>query len=113
MSDQPQPSRLEKLRIVEGFLRHQLGQVEKWIAEEQQRQAERARGEQARPPTPEWIVELGIGQGSPPIEVHCGDCYAAGKKRKPITRDEARWELARGIRACTHCRPDTALGVLE
>lgn len=90
-----------------------LARTRRWIADEERRQAERAQGERARPPVPEWIVELGIGQGSPPIEVHRGGCHAAGKKRHAITRDEARWELARGIRACAHCRPDTELGVLE
>ncbi|WP_328981481.1 DUF6233 domain-containing protein [Streptomyces mirabilis] len=37
---------------------------------------------------PDWIVELGIGNGRPPIEVHVGGCYAAGKRRRPVPRDE-------------------------
>ncbi|MEU8957966.1 DUF6233 domain-containing protein [Streptomyces sp. NPDC048518] len=56
-------------------------------------------------------MERGIGQGPPPTEVHRGDCHAAGKRRRSITRDEARQALADGIRACTHCRPGTGLGV--
>lgn len=55
---------------------------------------------------------LGIGQGSPPTEVHAGHCHAAGKRRRAIDRDQARALLADGIRACAHCRPDTSLGVL-
>ncbi|MEU1121817.1 MULTISPECIES: DUF6233 domain-containing protein [unclassified Streptomyces] len=58
-------------------------------------------------------MERGIGQGGPAIEVHRGDCHAAGKRRRPITEEAARRALADGIRACTHCRPDTVLGVLE
>ncbi|WP_409240326.1 DUF6233 domain-containing protein [Streptomyces sp. PA5.6] len=48
---------------------------------EERREAERLRGEQARPPVPDWIVERGIGQGGPPIEVHRGDCHAAGSRQ--------------------------------
>ncbi|MFB8033816.1 DUF6233 domain-containing protein [Streptomyces sp. NPDC056004] len=36
----------------------------------------------------------------------------AGKRRRAIDRDQARALLADGIRACSHCRPDTSLGVL-
>jgi hypothetical protein len=60
-----------------------------------------------------WIVELGIGAGRPPIQVHIGDCYAAGKRRRPVDRGEARRLLASGLPACTHCRPDQHLGILE
>ncbi|WP_327129133.1 DUF6233 domain-containing protein [Streptomyces sp. NBC_01727] len=41
--------------------------------------------------------------------MHVGGCYAARKRQRAITREQA---LADGIRACTHCRPDTELGVL-
>lgn len=75
----------------------------------QQAQAEERRIER----TPEWIVERGIGDGGPPVEVHRGDCHAAGKRRRPVGQEEARRALADGVRACTHCRPDTELGVLE
>ncbi|MEU6990427.1 DUF6233 domain-containing protein [Streptomyces sp. NPDC046465] len=113
MSDTPQPSRLEKLRIVEGFLRHQLGQVERWIAEEQQRQAEQTRGEQARPPVPDWLIEVGIGVDKLPVAVHVGGCHMMGKRIRGIPRDQALRMLTDGVPACTHCRPDTKLGVLE
>ncbi|MEU8868758.1 DUF6233 domain-containing protein [Streptomyces umbrinus] len=42
-----------------------------------------------------------------------GGCYAAGKRRRPIGRDEARRLLASGVRACSHCQPDTALNILD
>ncbi|MFE7793858.1 DUF6233 domain-containing protein [Streptomyces sp. NPDC057460] len=79
-------------------------------AERQER--ERQRGEEARPPTSDWIMELGIGVGSRRIEVHVGGCYATGKRRRALTREQAFAALADGIRACIHCRPDTELGVL-
>ncbi|MER5347751.1 DUF6233 domain-containing protein [Streptomyces mirabilis] len=57
------------------------------------------------------MVELGIGSGRPPIEVHMGGCYAAGKRRRPVPRDEARRLLTSGVRACTHCKPDAQLRI--
>ncbi|WP_037854027.1 DUF6233 domain-containing protein [Streptomyces sp. NRRL S-1824] len=56
----------------------------------------------------------GVRPTRPPsdIEVHVGGCYAAGKRRRAITREHALAALADGIRACIHCRPDTELGVL-
>ncbi|MEV5205461.1 DUF6233 domain-containing protein [Streptomyces sp. NPDC053720] len=50
--------------------------------------------------------------GQPPTEVHAGHCRAAGKRRRAISRDQARALLADGIRACSRCRPDTCFGVL-
>ncbi|MFD5074564.1 DUF6233 domain-containing protein [Streptomyces sp. NPDC058371] len=46
---------------------------------------------------PDWIGEL-IGDGRPPVEIHRGDCYAAGKRRRTISRNEAR-RLTSGLRA--------------
>ncbi|WP_369214691.1 DUF6233 domain-containing protein [Streptomyces flavofungini] len=112
MSDSPRPTRLEKLRIVEGFLRHQLDQVDRWIIQEEQRQAEQQRGEQARPPAPDWMIEQGL-DGRAAVYVHVGDCHMAGKRSRGVTREQARQALAAGVDACPHCRPDTALGVLE
>lgn len=77
--------------------------------EEQQARAARERAERA----PEWLLERGIGQGGRPVEVHRGDCHAAGKRRQGISAEGARRALADGVPACTHCRPDTELGVLE
>ncbi|MCX4967186.1 DUF6233 domain-containing protein [Streptomyces sp. NBC_00654] len=34
-----------------------------------------------------------------------------GERLKVISRDQALGALAEGIRACTHCRPDAALGM--
>ncbi|MGW3819400.1 DUF6233 domain-containing protein [Streptomyces sp. NPDC005046] len=42
-----------------------------------------------------------------------GGCYAAGKRRRPVPRDEARRLLTAGVRACGHCQPDTALEILD
>jgi hypothetical protein len=76
-------------------------------------EAEREHLRQVRPPEPDWFVELGIGERRPPIEVHAGGCYAAGIRRRTVSRDEARCLIASGIRGCSHCQPDTALGVID
>ncbi|MFD4946687.1 DUF6233 domain-containing protein [Streptomyces sp. NPDC058239] len=81
------------------------GRIDEAIAAVEQREAEQQQGEERRQPTPDWVIELGIGLGARPIEVHAGQCYA-------ISREQALAALARGIRACAHCRPDTELGVL-
>ncbi|MFF3208649.1 MULTISPECIES: DUF6233 domain-containing protein [unclassified Streptomyces] len=45
------------------------------------------------------------------MQVHAGDCHMAGKRHRPVDRDEARRLLADGLRPCTHCRPDTQLDI--
>ncbi|MGI3198646.1 DUF6233 domain-containing protein [Streptomyces sp. GLT-R25] len=92
----PDLGRLHALRVWHAMW---LQRIDDKIAALQKREAERERGQRARPAEPEWIVELGIGDGRPPAEVHVGGCYAAGKRRRPVGRDEARRLLASGVRA--------------
>ncbi|MGW7610490.1 DUF6233 domain-containing protein [Streptomyces sp. NPDC054766] len=66
-----------------------LQRIDAKIAALQDREAEQERGRRNRPEEPDWVVELGIGNGRPPIEVHVGGCYAAGKRR-PAARDRRR-----------------------
>ncbi|WP_238426543.1 DUF6233 domain-containing protein [Streptomyces adustus] len=47
------------------------------------------------------------------VAVRQGRCWDAGKRRRPVTRDQAVEALRQQVPACTHCRPDTALGILE
>ncbi|GGS98296.1 DUF6233 domain-containing protein [Streptomyces janthinus] len=44
---------------------------------------------------------------------HAGDCHAAGNRRRPIDRDEARRLLPSGLPACPHCQPDIELRILD
>ncbi|MFJ5534198.1 DUF6233 domain-containing protein [Streptomyces sp. NPDC093261] len=41
-------------------------------------------------------MELGVGTGQPPVQVHSGDCRMAGKRRRAVGREEARRLLATG-----------------
>jgi hypothetical protein len=76
-----------------------------------QRESEMARGHHTRPQPPEWVVELGIGNGHPPVELHTGDCYAVGRRLRPVGHDEARRLLSEGLSDCSHCKPASRLGM--
>jgi len=106
------PPDLPRLRTLETWLAVSLDRVRQQIAAAEQQEREKQRGEERRPPPPDWVLELGIGVGSPPSEVHAGHRYAIGRRRRPITREQALAALGEGVRACVHCRPDTELGVL-
>ncbi|GGW80805.1 DUF6233 domain-containing protein [Streptomyces galilaeus] len=90
-----------------------LVRIDAKIAALQQRQAEAGHGRRDRPQPPEWVVELGIDTGRPPLQVHAGHCYMAGKRRRAVGRDEARRLLTDGLQACTHCRPDAQLDIID
>jgi hypothetical protein len=62
---------------------HWLARIDRKIAAIRTRQAETEHGRRNRPRPPESIVELGIGNGSPPVQVHAGDCYLPGKRHAP------------------------------
>lgn len=106
------PSDLPRLQTLRLWHALWVQRIDDAIAAAEQREAERRQGEERRPPTPDWVLELGIGKGAPPAEVHAGHCYAIGNRRRVIDRDQALALLADGVRACLHCRPDTTLGVL-
>ncbi|MFJ9101265.1 DUF6233 domain-containing protein [Streptomyces sp. NPDC102405] len=108
-----QPSRLDMLRFLERVQASDLERTRRWIADEERRQQERQRGIQARPPAPDWLLEVGLNRDAPPVYIHAGDCWNAGKRSKGISRDEALRALAGGVKACGACRPDTALGYLD
>ncbi|GHF13686.1 hypothetical protein GCM10014715_81590 [Streptomyces spiralis] len=94
MNDSLPSSRLEMLRFLERVQVADLERTRRWIAEEERRAAERQRGEQARPPVPDWVIERGIGRDGPPVAVHLGGCHMAKKRWKGVPRDVARRALA-------------------
>ncbi|MCZ4608870.1 DUF6233 domain-containing protein [Streptomyces sp. Lzd4kr] len=106
-------SRLDLLRFLERVQERDLARTRRWIADEERRERERQRGIQARPPAPEWLIELGLDPHAAPVYVHTGDCWNAGKRSRAISRDQARRALADGAKACPQCQPDTALGMLD
>lgn len=77
------PPDLPRLRTLETWLVVSLERVRQQIAAAEQREAERQQGAKRRPPPPDWVLELGIGVGAPPSEVHAGDCYAIGRMTAP------------------------------
>ncbi len=112
VNDSP-PSRLDLLRFLERVQRADLERTRRWIADEERKAAEKRHGEHARPPAPDWLLEMGLNRDAPPNMVHVGGCHMAGKRSRGIPRGDAlRW-LAEGVAPCSHCRPDTELGVLD
>ncbi|GGV45510.1 DUF6233 domain-containing protein [Streptomyces spectabilis] len=109
----PESPRLTALRFLERVQVGDLERTRRWIAAEEQRETERARGAAARPPTPDWLLETGVGRDRLPVYVHVGGCHMAGKRSKGVDRGEALHKLAEGVEACPHCRPDKELGFLE
>ncbi|MCX4538691.1 DUF6233 domain-containing protein (plasmid) [Streptomyces sp. NBC_00841] len=76
------------------------------------RPVEKRESENLHPRTfPDWgITDISIGTSQ--SEVHRGDCFAAGKQLRAISREQALAALGDGIQACEVCRPDLVLGAL-
>ncbi|MFE7961350.1 DUF6233 domain-containing protein [Streptomyces sp. NPDC057413] len=66
------------------------------------------------PPDPDWLTQYGLNRKNVDW-VHTGDCWAAAKSGRchPATRAQALEALRQQVPACAHCRPDTALGLLD
>lgn len=115
MNEDP-PSRLELLHFARRVFVQQatagLAQIDRWIADEERREGERRVGEARRPPPPEWLIDRSLG-GRHPMAVHTGGCHTAGKYARSATQQEAMRALADSVPACTHCGPDTTLGILN
>lgn len=107
------PPDLPRLRTLETWLALALDRVRQQISAVERREVERQRGDQARPPTPDWLIEYGLNRDAIPNAVHVGGCRLAGKRSKGTDSDTARRALAGGVPACTVCRPDTELGYLD
>ncbi|MFC7869661.1 DUF6233 domain-containing protein [[Kitasatospora] papulosa] len=104
--------RLDLLRFLERVQERDLARTRAWIQAEEQHQAEIA-ARRPSPPPPDWVVEQGIGVGHQVVAVHQGWCRMAGRRVRPVPRDEALRLVAEDTgRACQQCRPDTDLGVL-
>ncbi|MFE3033057.1 DUF6233 domain-containing protein [Streptomyces canus] len=109
----PHPSKLVLLRFLERVQVRDLERTRRWIADEEKREAERQRGIAARPPAPDWLLDRGLNRNSPPLYVHVGGCWNAGSRSKGVERAQAVRALSEGVDPCPHCRPDTALGILD
>ncbi|MFD9422322.1 MULTISPECIES: DUF6233 domain-containing protein [unclassified Streptomyces] len=107
-------ARLEALLFLRRFQEQQLDKTDRWIAAERRRVAEKEQGERAKPPLPDYVVEVGIGSGAKPVMIHAGHCYMLPDRHRAITREQAMAALtehADRVPPCTHCRPDTELGI--
>lgn len=107
------PPDLHRLRTLETWLAYTLDEVRAAITAAEQREQERQRGIERRPPPPDWLIELGLNRDSPPVQVHVGGCWNTGKRVRGISQAEAHQALADGVKACGACRPDSELGFLD
>ncbi|MEV7738934.1 DUF6233 domain-containing protein [Streptomyces sp. NPDC088921] len=107
------PPDLERLRTLRVWHALWPNRIDAKITLLERRKAEAEHGRRARPRPPEWVVEIGIGTGKPPVQVHAGTCHMIGSRRRPVSRDEARRQLTEGLRACTHCQPDAQLQIID
>jgi hypothetical protein len=106
------PPDIARLRTLETWLTLTLDRVREKIAATEQRESERQHGIEARPPAPDWLIERGLS-GQDTVYVHEGGCWNAGKRSRGVDRSTALHALTSGVPACPHCRPDTALGILD
>lgn len=92
---------------------YQLGRTDRTIAELEQQEAAAARTARTLPP-PELEACIATGRRpAHPDAVHTSDCGMAGKRTRPMSRDQALRAITEdGIPPCPYCRPDTDLGVL-
>lgn len=104
------PPDLPHLRTLETWLQYTLDRVRQQIVIAEQLATQQRRA--APPPPPDWVLQLSIGGEGQPIAVHVGGCRSAGKRARPIGRDQAMRALTEGLEACALCRPDTELGIL-
>ncbi|AOR32651.1 hypothetical protein BFF78_17690 [Streptomyces fodineus] len=117
MNDDRPLTRVDMLRFARRVVEHQaarqLALMDRWIADEERREAERQRRLATRRAAPEWLIERGLN-GRSAVYVHVGGCAGTGGRAKAVGRDQAVRALTEGgVAACPLCRPDTALGVLE
>lgn len=104
---------LDALRFLERVQERDLARTRRWIADAERREAERLQGERMLPPTPDWLIELGIGSGRAPVYVHVEGCHMAKNRTRSISEEQARRALWDQVPACTHCKPDVELGVID
>ena len=99
-------------RVVAEHTERQLALIDQWFADEERRQAEQRTGEERRPAKPEWLLEAGLNKDHG-VYVHRGNCWNAGKRSHGVDQAAALRALTKGVPACPHCRPDSALGYLD
>ncbi|MFD3740437.1 DUF6233 domain-containing protein [Streptomyces sp. NPDC058629] len=107
----PDLDRLHTLRTWHTMWVQRINEAIKKAEEEQK--AEELKAQRKADATPDWVVELDRATSSPYADVHTGGCHMLGKRWQAISREQAAQLINQGVAACTHCRPDTELGLLE
>lgn len=103
------PPDLLRLRTLETWLQLTLDRVRQAIIVAEEREV---RQQVVAPPPPDWVVQLDVGRDAHPVAVHVGGCGTAGRRARPISREQAIRALTDGLEPCALCRPDSELGIL-
>ncbi|MEW2289674.1 hypothetical protein [Streptomyces sp. NPDC047841] len=109
-------SRLDALRfarrVIEQQAVRQLGLIDRWIAEEERREAERRQGAEMRPAPADWLIQYGLNRGQRRRRPRRRLLGREEERPLPASHGQAgpRRSPERGA-ACVHCRPDTAFGI--
>lgn len=110
MSDQEErpPSRLEMLRFARRVAEQHLAQINRWIVEEEQREAEAERRQERAHAERRWKIEP--QHGDRPALLHRGGCTRFETQVGYLDREEALIALAEpDIQPCEVCQPETGL----
>ncbi|MEU0160257.1 DUF6233 domain-containing protein [Streptomyces sp. NPDC006261] len=107
------PPDLDRLRTLRTWHTMWVQRIDEAIKQaEEQQKVEELKAQRKAAAAPDWVVELDRATSSPYADVHIGGCHMIGKRSKAITREQAAQLINQGITPCTHCRPDTELGIL-
>ncbi|MFC9280179.1 hypothetical protein [Streptomyces collinus] len=90
-----------------------LSQLDRWIADEEQREADRS-GEERHLAPPAWPIQYGLNHAS--IDTfHTGEYWAATKtgRCRPAAGEQTVMALPQNALPCTHCQMDTNPDVLD
>lgn len=96
------PPGLPRLRTLRTWHAMWIQRLDEAIADAGRREAEQIRGEQARPPAPDWFIKQSL-DGRADVYVHVGGCYMAGKRSRGVSQDQARRALYEQVDARPHC----------
>lgn len=104
------PSDLPRLRTLRTWHAMWVDRIDQAITTAERQKREQQQGEERRPPPPDWTLELGIGVGAPPTDVHTGDCYAtaAGGAPSPANKPWPRSPKASGPASTAAPTPPSA-----
>ncbi|MGA5421148.1 DUF6233 domain-containing protein [Streptomyces lavendulocolor] len=107
----PYPPDDERLAAIEAYLTVQIMHVrQQRAAKARQREIQQRAAPPAPPP---YRIQRSLDATRTPVRVHIGTCALAGRGAAGASAETARRALAEQVEACSVCRPDTELGIID